>query len=455
MNGPSCTLFRLPLVGVFQSLKMRDSLMIAVSVNVLTITTLVNVLIDPGVVADCGPSHLFLTAPKRIEALNGSCLQIPCSYSVPTERGFDATKPIAGLWLNNTNFNDKKNVVFNSNQAHNIYPINITGDLTKKNCTTLFLNVLQKYTNNYFFRIENKKFKATAVCDPLYIEVQESAWSPSIEIPADLKEEESVTVTCSAYTPCPQFPPELTWNLQTDSQRQTEENSDLSFTSKIQTTITLSDAHDGFTINCSVSYPVDKEKNVKTAETQQTLNVLYAPKDTSVSISPLGLVPVGSWVNLTCSSRANPPHISFSWFKIGKEGDIKVADVDFYSFNATENAEYHCIATNRVGNQTSEVVALRIKEPSDESLPLGAILGGGVVLICLIICSLALLCWRRKNSTARPKQAPTRGNLSVEVESTKEENIHYGEIKFARKTPTRSAQISREEVDTIYAQVKL
>ncbi|XP_036073360.1 B-cell receptor CD22-like [Oryzias melastigma] len=434
---------------------MRYSLMTAVSANGLTVTMLLNVLIDPGTMADCGTSHLFLTAPKRIEALSGSCLLIPCNYSVPEDRGFDPTNPIVGLWLNHTNFNVDKNVVFDSSREHNIYPINITGDLKKKNCTTLFFNVVTKYTHEYFFRIQNGKFKATAICDPLYIKVQDSAWSPTIEIPADLKEEESVTVTCSANTPCPQSPPELTWNLQTDSQRQTEKNSNLTFTSKIQKNITLSDAHDGFTINCSVSYPVDKGNSVKTAVKQHTLNVSYAPKDTSVSISPLGLVPVGSWVNLTCSSRANPPHISFSWFKISKEGDIKVADGDFHTFNATENAEYHCIAANRMGNQTSEIIALRIKEPLDESLTWKIILGGGVVLICLIVCSLALLCWRRKNSTARQKQASTRGNPSIETESTNEENIHYGEIKFARKNPTSSAQISREEVDTIYAQVKV
>ncbi|XP_024136323.2 V-set and immunoglobulin domain-containing protein 1, partial [Oryzias melastigma] len=221
----------------------------------------------------------------------------------------------------------------------------------------------------------------------------DSAWSPTIAIPADLKEEESVTVTCSAYTPCPQSPPELTWNLQTDSQRQTEENSNLTFTSKIQKNITLSDAHDGFTIKCSVSYPVDKGNSVKTAVKQHTLNVLYAPKDTSVSISPLGLVPVGSWVNLTCSSRANPPHISFSWFKISKEGDIKVADGDFYTFNVTKETQptsFYCVASNALGNQTSR---WNLTEPADFGvvvITIGIFLGAAVLCLPIII-----YCWHR------------------------------------------------------------
>ncbi|XP_023806200.2 B-cell receptor CD22-like [Oryzias latipes] len=318
-----------------------------------------------GVMAVCNrESHLYITAPKMMEALSGSCLQIPCSFTPnESQEKFDQRREIFGVWINSSAKVSKNpnNVVFNSSKPVNLYEIRLIGNLTQKNCTTVFNNLHRNPTNEYFFRIENGPFKATAACNPIQITVQDSAWSPTVEIPADLKEEESVTVTCSALTPCPQYPPELTWNLSKYSQRQIEENTNGSFTTKIQKNITLSDSDDGFTINCSVRYPVNKGENVKTAETQQTLSVSHSPKNTSVSISPSGLVSVGSWVNLTCSSRAKPPVSSFSWFRISKDGDIKVADGDFYSFNVTENAEYRCTATNRMGNQTSEVIVLRIK----------------------------------------------------------------------------------------------
>ncbi|XP_032365461.1 vascular cell adhesion protein 1 [Etheostoma spectabile] len=177
--------------------------------------------------------------------------------------------------------------------------------------------------------------------------------SPRIEIPGDLKEKESVTISCSAPTPCPHSPPKLTWNLQQDPHNNREENTDQTFTTKIQKTITLSDTHDGLTISCSATYPVN-EGRVKTAE-RKTLSVSYAPKNTSVSISPSGLVSAGSWVNLTCSSRAKPPP-SFSWFKNSKDGALRVAEGDFYSFNVTSVTDgvYYCVATNDLGNQTSD-----------------------------------------------------------------------------------------------------
>ncbi|XP_038130123.1 sialic acid-binding Ig-like lectin 14 [Cyprinodon tularosa] len=185
----------------------------------------------------------------------------------------------------------------------------------------------------------------------------DSPWSPSIDIPVgDLKEHQFVTISCSALTPCPHSPPELTWNLQQDSKRQTEKNKDGTFTNKIQETITLSDTHDGYNIRCSARYPVNGGS--KTAETEVTLSVSYAPKDTSASISPLGLVSAGSWVELSCSSRAKPP-AGFTWFRNSKHGAINVSVGQVYRFKVTEGGEYYCEATNDLGTQRSLVTLLK------------------------------------------------------------------------------------------------
>ncbi|XP_035981096.1 vascular cell adhesion protein 1-like [Fundulus heteroclitus] len=217
------------------------------------------------------------------------------------------------------------------------------GNLKEENCTTLFPDLNTSHTDTYFLRIQNWPFMSTAVCEPVQIKVRDSPWSPSINIPADLKEHQSVTISCSALTPCPHSPPELTWSLQQDSHRQTEKNTEGTFTTKIQETITLSDTHDGYNIRCSATYPVNGGS--KTAETEVTLSVSYAPRNTSASISPSGLVSAGSWVELSCSSRAKPP-ASFTWFWNSRHGAFNVSVGQVYSFNATEGGEYYCVATN-------------------------------------------------------------------------------------------------------------
>ncbi|XP_068565789.1 sialic acid-binding Ig-like lectin 13 isoform X2 [Cebidichthys violaceus] len=432
------------------------SVMAVRSVRTVTANMLLSVFFLSGTLADCNWNPaLFITAPQEMEALTGSCLQIPCNFSViKSEEEFSSARTTFGVWIKKGhNFRENPdNVIFNSSRNDNIYPMNLTGDLSQKNCITLFSSLITSYTNTYYFRIENWPFVATALCDPLQITVLDSPPSPRIEISGDLKEKESVSISCSAFTPCPHSPPKLTWNLQQDPHIMTEENKDRTFTTKIQKNITLSDEHDGSIITCSARYPVNEGKDVKTAEERTTLNVSYAPKDTSASISPPGSVSAGSRVNLTCSSRANPPVSRFTWFKISKDGPVTVSEGDFYSFNVTDGGVYHCVATNDLGNQTSSEIHLTIKGEVN-LLQLGAVLGG-IIGIIVLICLVVFVWWfKSKRSTSQQTQS-----LTVEETARTEEDINYGEINFSRCGPEPSSvsvQDSGQQQDTLYAQVKV
>ncbi|KAM4534421.1 sialic acid-binding Ig-like lectin 13 [Odontesthes bonariensis] len=241
----------------------------------VTVSTLLTIFFVSDALASCpNPAALVITTPEIMDALSGSCLQIPCTFAAKEEGEFNGSRTSFGAWIkSNPKFaKNPDNVIFNSSTKQ-IYPMRITGSLTQKNCTTLFSNLTAKYTDTYYFRVNNWPFQATASCSPLQIIVKDSAWKPTINISGELKERESVTITCSALTPCPHSPPELTWNLQQNSHRQIEENTDGTFTAKIQETITLSDTHNGSNISCSVRYPVNAGKDVKTAETEVTLSV--------------------------------------------------------------------------------------------------------------------------------------------------------------------------------------
>ncbi|XP_076617899.1 B-cell receptor CD22-like [Chaetodon auriga] len=441
------------------------SVMAVLSVNMGTASILLSVLFVSGVLAACPQmSHLFITAPEEIEGLSGSCLRIPCTFKAEPERQFNTLKNF-GVWIKTDhNFDEHSgNVIFNSSGTVNTYQISITGNLSEKNCTTLFHRLMLNYTDKYFFRMQDSEFKATAICNHVQIRVKDSPASPRIEIPGDLKENQSVTISCSAFTPCPHSPPKLTWNLQQDSLNTIEENTDGTFTTKIQERITLSDHHDGYNIACSAAYPVNDGKNVKTAEEIKTLSVSYTPKDTSVSVSKSG-----SWVNLTCSSRAKPPVSSFTWFKKSKDGAMNVSEGWFYSLNATDGGVYYCVATNALGQQQSSEFDLNKKEPSSASLLWGQVVGGiiGIImLICLVVSVCVLIRSRRSRLTAstqhRSQSRTGEEQIAGEQAGKREvegEDIHYGEIDFSKRRPEASAssvQDSGQQEDTLYAQVKV
>ncbi|XP_063339292.2 B-cell receptor CD22-like [Pelmatolapia mariae] len=395
-----------------------------------TVGMLLIVLFVPAALADYpeGPD-LFITAPKKLEALSGSCLLIPCSFRPKEGQTFISTRKTFGVWIKN----DSKfgiypnNVIFNSSGAVSIYPMSITGNLSQRDCTTLFSNLTTTYTDTYFFRAESETFKATAACDPLQITVRDSPWRPNITMPGDLKEE-SVTITCSALTPCPHSPPQLTWNLQQDSLNKIEENTDGSFTTKIQQNITLSDTHDGKKISCSARYPVNQGKDTKTAETEETLSVSYTPKDTSASISPSGLVSAGSWVKLTCSSRAKPPVSSFTWFKKSRDGAVKVSEGEIYSFNVTDGGVYYCVATNDLGNQTSAEIHVTVTYNEDSPWRPNITISGdlkekeSVTITCsaLTPCphSPPQLTWNLQQDSHNKIEKNTDGSFTTKIQQT-------------------------------------
>ncbi|XP_023181805.1 B-cell receptor CD22-like [Xiphophorus maculatus] len=435
--------------------------MAALSENMLTVNMLLSLFFLPGTLADdCGNNKpaLKIITPNNMEALSGSCLQIPCTYNTDNPT-YDSSKTINGIWMKGgVNYGtDRSNVIFDSSGSINTFSLNITGNLKEKNCTTLFPNLTTSHTDKYFFRVENGVYKASACADPLQITVRESPWRPRINISdGDLKENQSVTITCSASTPCPHSPPELTWNLQQDSLRQTEKNTDGTFTTKIQENITLSDTHDGYNISCSAGYPV--KGRIKTAETEVTLNVSYAPRNTSASISPSGLVSAGSRVELNCSSRAKPPP-SFTWFRNNKDGAINVSVGPVYGLNVTERGEFYCVATNDLGNQTS-YVNINIEGPSTKAdfptVPMAVGLSVAIIVgLCLV---LTYCCFKAKQSSPQQTQSQTGVEADVQVSDDKETKgeVHYGEVNIIKKSPEASSlPVPDGEQTSVYAQVKV
>lgn len=101
-------------------------------------------------------------------------------------------------------------------------------------------------------------------------DVPDSPPSPEIIISGVMREKESVNVTCTAFAPCPRFPPRLHWNLE-HSQSQTQRGEDRVLRTQIMTTLHLTDKNDGFNVTCVASYPA--KSTFKVATQAETFNV--------------------------------------------------------------------------------------------------------------------------------------------------------------------------------------
>uniref|UniRef100_A0A8C6WN76 Ig-like domain-containing protein n=1 Tax=Neogobius melanostomus TaxID=47308 RepID=A0A8C6WN76_9GOBI len=361
-----------------------------------------------------------INTPSPMEALSGSCLNIPCTYTGIT---IDPEISFKGIWFKS----DVKNVISVSGDSSKSYPMNITGNLKNRDCTTMFHDLTQP----------------TAACTNLQIRVRDAPGSPSIKVSGEQTETEIVTITCSAVTPCPRSPPQLTWDLHQGTSgitenNITEKNPDGTITTKTKLNITLTDSHDGLMIKCSAVYPVSG--GVKATEENVTLNVTYGPKNTSVQVRPSGTLSTGQSVTLSCSSRAKPPVQNFTWFRNSSQGPVSVSEGNTYNFSICDGGDYYCVASNPLSNDSSQDVHLRITGTQAEVVQ------------------------REENthyeeidlSKLKPKEASKHEEKdeTVKVSQAKptEDTVHYGEIDFSKFSP--KVVLEKELEETVYSQVQ-
>ncbi|KAG1955845.1 hypothetical protein F2P79_007831 [Pimephales promelas] len=94
-----------------------------------------------------------------------------------------------------------------------------------------------------------------------------------------------------------------------------------------------------------------------------TLNVMYPPRNVSVSIiSPSGVIVEGDSVTLNCISDSNPPAVNFSWFKGGTiVGSGRIFSIS--KIRSDDSGEYKCKSINEHGQKYSDTVTLNVVYP--------------------------------------------------------------------------------------------
>ncbi|XP_036790677.1 sialic acid-binding Ig-like lectin 7 [Oncorhynchus mykiss] len=435
-----------------------------------------------GVLVSFGQRDLIATMPDRLDVLTGSCVQIPCSFDVPEQKKnkYNSTILTSGVWIKeNSNFGGRPdNVIFNSSKTVNRYQGEITGNMSQKNCTTVFFNVNTSYTNIYFFRIESQPYLATDPKKSVNIVVSDLPSSPIITVSGEVKEGTPVSLNCSAVAPCPEHPPELTWTLPTQftPENQLQENPDQTNSVLSTVTFTPSYLHHEKNITCTSVYPVGTSN--KRAEHNMMLNVSFSPKDTLVSISPADSVSVGSCVNLTCSSTANPPVTNFTWFQISGGKTTQVASGQSYFLNVTagDRGLYYCEGRNSHGCGKSNEVQLAIKGQKVPKKPMVFGVAAGTLGAILLISLISLFVWRRnsrlhdgleRTDSPQGQNSPvgtvctnqaTAGEEPEEPAEDQPEEIHYGDIDFSKlqtKETPAAAQDRVQGQESEYAEVNV
>ncbi|XP_070684116.1 pregnancy-specific beta-1-glycoprotein 1-like [Pempheris klunzingeri] len=130
------------------------------------------------------------------------------------------------------------------------------------------------------------------------------------------------------------------------------------------------------------------------------IDVQYAPRLPSVSVSPSAEIVEGSSVNLTCSSDANPA-ANYTWYK--EDEDSPTASGQIFTitdFRAEHSGNYYCKARNKIGFKKSALYLIVLAGSWIFPVALSIT---AVVLLVILVC---VLLWMRTRGEAAMEDSP-------------------------------------------------
>ncbi|XP_023124029.3 B-cell receptor CD22-like isoform X2 [Amphiprion ocellaris] len=173
------------------------------------------------------------------------------------------------------------------------------------------------------------------------------------------------------------------------------------------------------------------------------IDVQYAPKLLSVSMSPSGEIVEGSSVNLTCNSDANP-EATYTWYK-ENEDSSKASGRTFTITNATpqHSGKYYCEVRNSRGHHNSSLDLIIVPGPL-KSAAVGSIT---VIVLAIIFLSAFLLIRRqwslKKTSESRENPDNTAQDVDPQYDTPsaavkrepaeQQDDLYYSSVRFCKK----------------------
>ncbi|XP_072541419.1 B-cell receptor CD22-like [Salminus brasiliensis] len=113
---------------------------------------------------------------------------------------------------------------------------------------------------------------------------------------------------------------------------------------------------------------------------------VYPPKDTRAVVLPSAERVEGDSVTLTCSSDADPPVLTFYWFKQRAAADKALGTGQNYSItniSSQHSGLYYCTALNQLGQHSSTPTRLDVFYPPRPPSLSEFVFNGSVTLVCV------------------------------------------------------------------------
>ncbi|XP_056136393.1 B-cell receptor CD22-like [Lampris incognitus] len=282
---------------------------------------------------------LFISSPSYVCAVEGSTVDITCSYEHSGYLHGNETS----FWFTRAEGDDPVDLVEDSQYTGRVeYHCEWL-----RHCTLKIKDLRKSDSANYKFRFTTNegKFTGSPGVNLTVTELQ-------VEISPDATVTAGGRVMLTCITSCRLTDnPTLIWhqNRRVLAESESQQN---------QLVLDPVGSHHAGAYSCSVKNHPDL------SSPEKILTVRYAPEVPAVSVSPSDEIKENSSVTLNCSSAANPPIQKYTWFKENRNPYILKSQGKYFVFDSIKSSDsgiYFCTVSNELGEKTSDSILINVK----------------------------------------------------------------------------------------------
>ncbi|CAK6975714.1 B-cell receptor CD22-like, partial [Scomber scombrus] len=302
------------------------------------------------------------------------------------------------------------------------YKKNVNLDLQplSKEPQLVFSSIQSSDSGEYYCTAENQLGKRTS--EYIFIDVKYAPKLPSVSVSpsAEIVEGSSVTLTCSSdANPAASY----TWYKGNQKLLSGQEGK--------YNFLSISSEDSG------IYYCKSENQYGQINSTSLFIDVWYAPKLPSVSVSPSAEIVEGSSVTLTCSSDANPA-ANYTWYKENEDSPKASGQIfTITDVRPEHSGNYYCEAQNRRGRQYS-TLHLAVAAGAWKAIVTGTTTAVLLAIILFVVFLFIIKKWPFKQSSEPGKIVANRN----EGQPEDQDDIYYASVKF-----------SNNQADAIYSNV--
>ncbi|KAA0701797.1 hypothetical protein E1301_Tti016412 [Triplophysa tibetana] len=361
--------------------------------------------------------HFISLYPANLTAVQGICALVSCTLTSPENPN--------SIKIHTCNIKNKENENCKTANSKEEWIKMLEHVQDTKNCSFIIKNITAGDEGEYEFRVEKPPHRFR-----LKIIIQDK---PVIEVPP-LREHEQANLSCSAPSPCPETPPNITWWITKRNGGITEvKNENYSTTSEgfYNSTLTLTPTSELYnaTVGCNVSY--GDKKNIST---NKTIEVMHGP---TFQILGHKTVNEGDTLRLSCTVDSHPASSDPVWTLNGSTDKLmnhtSGENLTITNVSTQHAGEYVCTVnyTDKPWNKSININVVRnTNETKNEITGIKAFLdlmadekthiflmgmGTSAIIFSVILC-----CWVSCKRAKRPEvqTAPADSEVNLQMAQT-------------------------------------